>query len=90
MAGLTYRAAVQHAAGDTDPGRELEALPLQRLVHLADVDELAAAFGGRRPRLGQLEDLGPDFLVDGGGPDGLEQRREVVHELPRGNLGEEV
>ena len=49
-----------------------------------------ATFGGSGPGLDQLEHLGLDLLVDAGGAHSLEQGREVVHELPRRDLGEKV
>ena len=86
----TYRATIQHAAGNGDSGRELETLPLQRPVHLPDVSKFVAAFGSRGPGLDELEDLGAHFGVDGAGADCFEKGHQTLHELSGCDLGEEV
>lgn len=86
----TYCTAVDHAAGDSHLGRELVAFALHRLVHFANVAQFVPALCGSSPRLYQLQDLRFDLRVDSSGPDGLQERCQVIHELLGCNLGEEV
>lgn len=88
--GSTHRTAVNHAAGDRHSRWELVSLVSQRLVHLANIGELVPAFGSRCPRLYQFQDLRSDLWLHSSGANSLQQRREVVHELPRRDLNEEV
>lgn len=86
----TYRAAVDHAARDGDSGREVVALSLQLLVDLSDVSKFVTTLGCGSPGLYQLKNLMLDFVIYGGGTNGLEQGGQVVHKLSGGDLGEEV
>ncbi|KAJ6437693.1 retrovirus polyprotein [Purpureocillium lavendulum] len=86
----TYRTAIYHAAGYGDARRKLIPLALQRPVDLANVAQVVTVLGGAGPRLYQLQHLALDVGVDGDGPYSLKQGHEIVHELARGNFGEEV
>jgi hypothetical protein len=87
---ITYSTTVDHAACNANARGELVALALQCLVDLPDVGILVSTFGSSGPSLDQLEHLGPHLQVDGGGSRGLQERREVVHELAGRDLSEEV
>lgn len=66
--------------------REVVAFSLQTAVDFVDVAEVVAAFGGSCPRLDEFKHLVLDVVVWGNGRWGLEQGREVVHELARCDL----
>lgn len=71
-------------------GRELEALALQAAVDLAHVAQRVAPLGGRGPRLHQLEHLALDVVVRGHVRGRVEEGSQVVEELARRNLLDEV
>jgi hypothetical protein len=86
----THCAAVEHVARDVLLWREVEAFALQTVVDVVDVAQVAAALGGDGPGLDELEHLVLDIVVGGDVGRGLEERRQVVHELARCDLLDEV
>lgn len=86
----TYGAAIQHTACNVLLGRELEAFSLQISVDLIDVYQIAPALCSDCPRLDETQHPPLHFLVRRNGSMSFQQRCKVVHELARGNLGDEV
>lgn len=86
----TYCTAVYHATRHGNSRGELEPLPLQSLVYLADVVQLVAPFGGSSPGLDAFEDLGANVVVNSGWADGFQQGGEIVHKLSRRDFDQEV
>lgn len=86
----TYCTAVEHAAGNVLPGRELVALALQAPVDLVDVAQVAAPLGGGGPGLYELQHLVPDVVVRPSAAGRLHQRGHVVEKLARRYLLDEV
>lgn len=84
------RTAIDHAAGDGRSRWKLEALSLQCLVCLINILELVSVLGGCSPGLYQLQYLSSNIHVDRRGSNCVKKGDQVVHELPGGNLGEEV
>lgn len=87
---LGWCTTVKHAAGDVLFWWELEAFSLQRAVDLANVPQIAATLGSCRPRLYELQHLVLNILVGGNSRRGLQERRQVIHKLPRSYLGDEM
>jgi hypothetical protein len=87
---ITHSTAINHTAGDVFSGREPEALVLEGPIDLVDIDQVGAAIGSSCPCLNELQHLALDSIVWGNRRGGLQQRCQVVHELARGDLGDEV
>ena len=87
---ITHCAAINHAAGDVLSGRESEAFVLEGAVDLVDIDQVGATIGSSCPCLNKLQHLALDSIVWGNSRGRLQQRRQIVHELARGDLGDEV
>lgn len=60
------------------------------LVNLANVVEFIAPFGSCGPGLYAFEDLGRNVVVGSARADSFQKRGQVVHELFRSNLDQEV
>lgn len=89
-ARYTYSATINHTARHGGPRRELETFPLQGPVCIVDILQVVATFGCGSPGLYQLQNLGSDFDIHGGGTDCVEEGDEIVHELSGGDLDEEM
>lgn len=86
----THCAAINHTARDVFSGREAEAFVLEGPVNLIDIDQVGATIGSSCPCLNKLQHLALDSIVWGNGRGRLQQRCQIVHELARGDLGDEV
>lgn len=89
-AKTTYGAAVKHTARNVDFWWKSETFLLQSPVYLIDVAQVAAAVCGSCPCLNKLQHLVLDRFIRGHSDGGLQQRGQIVHKLPRGDLGDEV
>lgn len=83
-------AAIEHACGELNLGRECETFLLQAFVDFVDVGQVVSALCGTRPGLDEIEDLLFDVFVDSSDAVGFEEGDEIVEELARGDFGQEV
>jgi hypothetical protein len=83
-------AAIEHVARDVLLWGEVEAFALQTVVDVVNVAQVATALCSDSPGLDELEHLVFDVVVGSDVGRGLEQRRQVVHELARRDLLDEV
>lgn len=86
---ITYRTTVQHTARYFRLWGEAEPVVLQLPVCLPNVEQVRATLSSHCPILDQLQHFLLHVVVEGHAF-GLEERHEIVHELPRRNLRQEM